>query len=85
MSILDYIEDYTSASLDDFATSLDMVPLQPITSRFPWNLEAVDGTPEFKGYLTHMPHPQQAGHNQEEDGGNKMGGDRGTDHGRHKP
>lgn len=48
---LDYIEDHTVAPLDDFTTSADMVPYEPITSRLPRSLGAIDGTSESKGGL----------------------------------
>lgn len=48
---LDYIENHTAAPLDDFITSTDTVPYEPITSRLPWSLGAIDGMPESKGGL----------------------------------
>lgn len=45
---LDYNEDHTTAPLDDFITTSDIVPYEPITTRLPWSLGAMDGTPESK-------------------------------------
>lgn len=50
-----YIEDHTTAPLDDFIATADMPPYEPITCRLPWNLGAVDGTLESKGELSHVP------------------------------
>lgn len=67
---LDYIEDHTSAPLDDFITTADTVPYEPITTILPSNLGAVDDTPESKGASSYLPQPQQGGQSQEEDDSN---------------
>lgn len=45
---LDYIKDHTAAPLDDFITKSDIVSYEPITTRLPWSMGAVDGTPKSK-------------------------------------
>lgn len=46
---LDYGEDHTTAPLDNFISTTDTAPYEPITSRLPWNLGVVDGMWESKG------------------------------------
>lgn len=52
---LDYIEDHTAAPLDDFISTANTAPYEPITSCLLWNLGVVDGTPESKGGPSYLP------------------------------
>lgn len=52
---LDYIEDHTTAPLDDFISSADIAPYEPITSHLPWSLGVIDGMPEAKGEPSLLP------------------------------
>nr|CCI55297.1 PH01B001G05.20 [Phyllostachys edulis] len=54
----DYVEDHTTAPLDNFISVAETAAYEPITTSLPWNLGAVDGTPESKGGPSHLPsHP----------------------------